>query len=203
MAHDTQTDFFKKQITRIFAEKKVIIDIGGGLRIDQARNNRYEEGYTWIHPYLDTVDYKVLDKVSDFNPDIVGDIHALPLPDESVDAIVCIAVLEHVEEPQKAVREMHRVLKPGGYCFIFAPFLYYYHAEKGYYGDFYRFTEDGMWYMTKEFSSVEIDPVRGPITTLLNLIPFFSKRTGWASFLDRFARPGSKQVSGCNVFCIK
>jgi len=55
--------------------------------------------------------------------------------------------LEHVENPIKAAREMYRALKPNGYCFVYVPFLYYYHAEKGYYGDFWRFTEDSTKYM--------------------------------------------------------
>ena len=65
--------------------------------------------------YIKRVDYKILDKVADYSPDIVGDIHELPLEDNSVDAILCSAVLEHVEEPQRAVKEMYRVLKKGGY----------------------------------------------------------------------------------------
>ncbi|HRJ12033.1 MAG TPA: methyltransferase domain-containing protein [Alphaproteobacteria bacterium] len=42
----------------------------------------------------------------------VGEV--LPLPDASVDLIVCHTVLEHVRDPEKVVSEMHRVLRPGG-----------------------------------------------------------------------------------------
>ena len=145
-----------------------------------------------------------MDKVADYHPDIVGDIHNIPLEDNSVDAIICSAILEHVEEPQKAVREMYRVLKPGGYCFIYVPFLYYYHPMKGYYGDFYRFTYDGVEYMTRDFSQVEIQNVRGALSTVMNLLPFFSKKTRMFDVLDRWVRKqDSKQTSGYNMFCIK
>ncbi len=195
--------FFEEKIRKIFTDKKYVVDIGGTLRIDETRNNRKEIRNDWIIPLTKEADYKVLDKVADFNPDIVGDIHSLPLADNSVDAIICIAVLEHVEDPKRAVEEVYRVLKPGGYAFFYAPFLFYYHPEKGYYGDFYRFTKEGFGYLTRQFSSVEMVPVRGPFATIANLVPFLSKRTGWLDWLDRMLRPHSDQVSGYNVFCVK
>ncbi len=41
----------------------------------------------------------------------VGTLEALPLADESVDAVTCLLVLHHVEEPVRVLREMHRVLR--------------------------------------------------------------------------------------------
>ncbi len=197
-------DFSQKKLKKIFQEKKYIIDIGGGLRIDENRNNRIDKKNLWIKDYLNQVDYKILDKTGDYNPDIVGDIHKLPLDDNSVDAIICFAVLEHVEEPQKAVKEMHRALKPGGYCMIYVPFLYYYHPMKGYYKDFYRFTYDGMEYLTRDFSKVEIQNVRGALSTVMNLFPLFSKKTKMFDWLDKLlGKQASKQTSGYIAFCIK
>ncbi|MFI5260379.1 MAG: class I SAM-dependent methyltransferase [Candidatus Paceibacteria bacterium] len=196
-------EFFEEKMKKIFTEKKVIIDIGGGLRTDPERNNRKKEN-AWLDAYMQKTDYKVLDKVPDYNPDIVGDIHALPLADNSVDAIICISVLEHVEEPQLAVREMYRVLKPGGYCYIYVPFLFYYHPMKGYYGDFYRFTLDGCRYMARDFREVETHNARGAIGTVFNLFPAFSKKTAVFDFLDRvFGKTKSNQTSGYAVFCVK
>lgn len=196
--------FFREKIEKIFSEKKYILDIGGGLRVDKEKNNRSNTEQDWIFPLLSKVDYKVMDKVPDYHPDVVGDIHAIPLPDNSVDAIICSSVLEHVEEPQKAMKEIYRVLKPGGYCFLYVPFLYYYHPMKGYYKDFYRFTYDGVEYITRDFSSVEIQNVRGAVSTAMNLFPFLSKKTGVFDFIDRLVhKDASKQTSGYNVFCVK
>jgi ArsR family transcriptional regulator len=47
-----------------------------------------------------------------------GELTALPLADASVDAAVCILVLHHVEDPASAVREMGRVLRPGGVALV-------------------------------------------------------------------------------------
>lgn len=43
-----------------------------------------------------------------------GDAHALPLPDASVDAAFAHMVLHSLEEPERAVRELARIVRPGG-----------------------------------------------------------------------------------------
>jgi ubiquinone/menaquinone biosynthesis C-methylase UbiE len=54
--------------------------------------------------------------------DIVSDIVSIPLPDHSVDAIMCTEVLEHIPDPVAAIKEFARLVKPGGYLLITAPF---------------------------------------------------------------------------------
>ena len=198
--------FFREKVEKIFTEKKHIIDIGGGLRVLKNRGNRYNPEHEWIRPYLENVKYEILDPVSDYNPDIIGDIHDLPLEDNSVEALICIAVLEHIENPHKAVSEMRRVLKPGGHAFIYVPFLYYYHAEVGYYKDYWRYSRDAIEMLFKNFSVLEIVSVRGSIGTWIRLSPL-----GRYKFIEKFAYKAdkffnkikSKQVSGYNIFVTK
>jgi ubiquinone/menaquinone biosynthesis C-methylase UbiE len=54
--------------------------------------------------------------------DIVSDITTIPLSDQSVDAIMCTEVFEHIPNPVLAIKEFSRLLKPGGYLLITAPF---------------------------------------------------------------------------------
>lgn len=149
---------------------------------------------------------KYWDPVPKYNPDIVGDIHALPFADNSQEALICIAVLEHVKHPFKAVDEMYRVLKPGGHCFVYVPFLFYYHPMKGYYDDYWRFTYDGLVELFKGFRNVEMQNVRGAAETCVYLSPLGRIKTinAIARFLDAlFGKTASRQTSGYNIFATK
>ncbi|GEO12124.1 class I SAM-dependent methyltransferase [Segetibacter aerophilus] len=54
--------------------------------------------------------------------DIVSDITSIPRPDATFDAIMCTEVFEHVPDPVAAFKELNRLLKPGGYLLVTAPF---------------------------------------------------------------------------------
>jgi SAM-dependent methyltransferase len=54
--------------------------------------------------------------------DIISDITNIPEPDASFDAVMCIEVLEHLSDPIQAIRELTRLLKPGGHLILTAPF---------------------------------------------------------------------------------
>lgn len=198
--------FYKERLIKIFTEKKNIIDIGGSLRILKDRGNIYTHQHDWLIPYMGKVSYQILDVVPDYNPHIVGDIHALPFKDNTIDAILCISVLEHVLDPRQAIKEMYRVLKPGGYCFVYVPFLFYYHAEKGYFADYWRFTKDILPILFKNFSSMELKNALGAIATWVNISPLGALKpvTSFASFLDLiFHKKNSNQASGYDIFLIK
>lgn len=61
--------------------------------------------------------------------DIVADLGSLPFKNDSVDAVFCTSVLEHVMEPQNVLNEIFRILKPGGLCYLTTPFIYPYHSS--------------------------------------------------------------------------
>jgi ubiquinone/menaquinone biosynthesis C-methylase UbiE len=74
--------------------------------------------------------------------DIVGDIHELPILDDSFDCVFCTGTLEHVRDPWKAVQELRWIiLRPGGIVHIDVPFIQGYHPDPT---DFWRFTLDGL-----------------------------------------------------------
>jgi ubiquinone/menaquinone biosynthesis C-methylase UbiE len=54
-------------------------------------------------------------------PDINGDGLALPLRDNCVDMVLNIAVIEHIGNPAQIIKEISRVLKPGGFFVLVGP----------------------------------------------------------------------------------
>jgi SAM-dependent methyltransferase len=59
--------------------------------------------------------------------DIISDITQIPEPDGAFDAVLCTEVLEHVPHPEAALRELVRLLKPGGELVLTAPFVSFTH----------------------------------------------------------------------------
>ncbi len=57
------------------------------------------------------------------NPDVVHDLRVFPYPfaDNSADHIELVHLLEHLEDPFGAMRELHRILRPGGSLYIAVP----------------------------------------------------------------------------------
>lgn len=90
--------------------------------------------------------------------DIVCDIVSVPEPDASFDAVMCVEVLEHLPDAIPAVREMSRLLKPGGHLVLTAPFCSLTHFSP------YHFTTgfNRYWYERHlpeaGLSIVEIEP---------------------------------------------
>lgn len=51
------------------------------------------------------------------------DIHAMPFENNRFDIVLCNHVLEHVQDDLQALREIHRVLRPGGFTILQVPFF--------------------------------------------------------------------------------
>lgn len=62
-------------------------------------------------------------------PDYASPAEKLPVPDASYDMVLLSEVLEHLPEPEKALAEAFRVLRPSGMLICAAPFLYPLHAD--------------------------------------------------------------------------
>lgn len=151
----------------LISKEKIVLDIGGGDRFQK-----------WLEPYKDLFknsDYKTMDYDARTGADVVGDIHAIPLKDGSVDAIICSSVLEHVKDPIRAVLELKRVLKRGGKIFVYVPSIYPYHARKGSYPDYWRFFDDSLLFMFEGFSKVELIKAGGYFKTLSFFFPMQHK----------------------------
>jgi SAM-dependent methyltransferase len=94
---------------------------------------------------------------------LICDAHDIPLADASLDGLVAQAVLEHVVDPHAAVREIHRVLKPGGLVYAETPFMQQMHGGRY---DFERFTYWGHRRLFRDFSEVDSGVACGPAMAL-------------------------------------
>lgn len=76
------------------------------------------------------------------------------LPNDSFEFILCTEVIEHVANPFKAVKEIYRILKPGGFLFLSTPFNFRIHGPLP---DNWRFTEHGIRELLKKFNIIELN----------------------------------------------
>lgn len=80
-----------------------------------------------------------------------GDAMALPVRSESCDLLLSQEVLEHLPDPDAAVRELVRVLRPGGRLYCQTPFIIGYHPCPD---DFWRFTLSGVRHLLERHGLV-------------------------------------------------
>ncbi|HOG11138.1 MAG TPA: class I SAM-dependent methyltransferase [Smithella sp.] len=93
--------------------------------------------------------------------DYVCDATEIPVPDACFDVVLCTEVLEHVPEPIRVVKEIARILKPGGKLILTAPLGSGIHQEPyHFYGGYTPF-----WYRKflgeAGFESITIEPNAG------------------------------------------
>jgi SAM-dependent methyltransferase len=96
--------------------------------------------------------------------DVAGDAHQLPFPGGVFQRVECDAVLEHVRSPERVMRELERVLAPGGYLHLVTPFCHPFHE---YPKDYRRFTLDGLKEMAGGMEVIAEGWRTGPTATLL------------------------------------
>jgi SAM-dependent methyltransferase len=85
--------------------------------------------------------------------DLMADAHKLPFVSESFNICILSAVLQYCRDPFQVVKEVHRVLLPGGVAIIDAPFIQQYCLGTL---DLYRFSIDGL----KTICSRHLDIIR-------------------------------------------
>lgn len=107
----------------------------------------------------ETVDIVATDVAFGPETDLICDAHHLPFQDETFDAVVAQAVLEHVADPHRCVDEMHRALKPDGLVHAETPFLQQMHMKPY---DFTRFTLVGYRRLFARFDDIACGPTCGP-----------------------------------------
>ncbi len=122
---------------------------------------------------------------------------ALPFEDGAFDAAVNIVVLEHTPEPARVLKEIARVLRPGGRLLLVAPQMWEVHQARH---NYYRFTRHGLARLLAEaaLSDPIIRPIGGYFTLLgrrtLNGLRFFQNGWRWLLFPLAAAAAGTSAL---------
>jgi len=102
------------------------------------------------------------------------DITSIPFPDNFLDCLICLNVLEHIQDDAAVLREFNRILKPDGVACIVVPFgdkLYDYYDEALMHVRRYAKNE-----LVKKLQDNGFRVVRHVFLSSLMFIPFFFKK---------------------------
>tara|TARA_B100001057_G_C22728639_1_gene902801 strand:- start:203 stop:877 length:675 start_codon:yes stop_codon:yes gene_type:complete len=190
-------DFRDKVLNEIKIDDEVL-DIGMAMR-DKHKNIKSK--------LLETLDVNDFGDYPDIICDICSNIEGL---EKKYDKIICLAILEHVYDPFKAVGNLKKMLKDDGIIYGYVPYLYYYHAPRDLkFQDYFRFSKDALAYLFKDFKDIELFPIRGRISSPLNILfagrwKRYIEKTKINIFLDKLSsdEKNSIQCSGYN-FIVK
>ena len=96
---------FYEQILQfhLLPKNSSVLEIGPGLNLNRKH----------VEEYLPDITYKTLDIAEDLNPDYLGSVHDIPLPDDSFDAVFAFEILEHLpfDKFELSLREIKRVVR--------------------------------------------------------------------------------------------
>lgn len=113
----------KKQIEPL--EPRTILEVGASTGLNcYALAKLFDGSQVWgVEPETQAVEVARSMKVTEgLSPNIIEGVgENIPLPNESVDLILCHTVIEHVRDVPKVISEMNRVLTPGGVIHLEAP----------------------------------------------------------------------------------
>jgi SAM-dependent methyltransferase len=151
---------FMRRVAREVPPRSRVIDVGAG-------DAPYRELFGHVE-YV-TADWEHSVHEDGATSDVKAPADALPVEDESFDAVLLTQVLEHVPDPRKVLGELLRILRPGGRLYLTAPLVWELHELPF---DYYRYTSPGLRHLMEEagFEDVEVDARNDCFSTLAQLM---------------------------------
>jgi SAM-dependent methyltransferase len=155
------------------AAGKRVLDVGCGLK-------------PYYPFFAGAAEYVGVDVQENPHADLHGPIEALPVEDGSFDIVLCTQVLEHVDDPPLAIRELHRVTAPGGRVLASTHGTMVYHPNPV---DHWRWTHTGLERLfdaNGSWARIDVEPGAGTTAALAMLVArslhLLAKRAGvaWA-----------------------
>ncbi len=162
-------DKYFLEATHVLTEGMKILDVGGKRHGKRGEFN--------IEKMNLDVQYVNIDPST--SPDYECDASSIPVNKETFDAVVCGETLEHIPNPIDVLKEINRLLKPGGRVIITVPFMYHIHADPEDYG---RYTPT-YWRVAAGqagFSGISIQPQGGLYVVAASLF-----KTWWQEWKSR------------------
>lgn len=106
---------FRKFILMFTGRWETVVDIGSG------------SGWTSAIPhkrifFVDLSMKNLLSLKDETSGPLLSDAHRLPFKDESIEFLIASEIIEHLNDPEIAAREMWRVMKPGGRIVLSTPY---------------------------------------------------------------------------------
>jgi SAM-dependent methyltransferase len=171
-----------------FNASHTILDIGCG-------NKPYAKYFT--------ATYLGLDPYPETRADIIRDAWDSGLSDNSCDGVILNQSLEHIPDTLNTIREVRRVLKPGGLILVTvpqtmrnhskpipsesAPYKNFDRRQIPYWNDdYWRFTKFGLIYLFQDFTILELSETNGYLSTLIQLWNYFLASFGLGKLLAPF-----------------
>jgi SAM-dependent methyltransferase len=146
---------FVARAAAVVPEGALVLDAGAG-----------EQTYAplFAHAHYESADFEQVGKEY-AKATYTCDLADIPVEDGRFDFVLFSQVLEHIPEPSLVLRELHRVLKPGGTLWLSTP-LFYEEHEQPY--DFFRYTQFGLRHLLEgaAFSIERIEWLEGYFATL-------------------------------------
>lgn len=139
--------------------------------------------------------YVGVDPVDNPRAELKGAVENLPVDDASFDIVLCNQVLEHCDDPARAVSELRRVTAPGGRVLASTHGVMAYHPSPT---DYWRWTHAGLEKLFSEngaWESVRVTPASGTTACLGMLIAMYLDLGLRRAGIGALARP---LVAGIN-----
>ena len=138
-----------------------VLDVGCGAK-------PYEPLFT-----AHAASYVGVDPVDNPRAELKGSVEDLPVEDGTFDVVLCNQVLEHCDNPVKAVTELRRVAAPGGRVLVTTHGVMPYHPSPT---DYWRWTHAGLEKLFTEngtWASVRVTPASGTTACLGMLLAMY------------------------------
>lgn len=156
-----------KTTSRILLEQELIPILqktwGGNILDVGSKDARYKK-------HIQHFTYTTLDNDPKHKTDIIADITTYKTK-QKYDTILCTQVLEHIPNPQKAIQQMHKLLKKGGTLILTTPFIFPIHSNS----DYYRFSPQALQELLKKFKTTTITPVGNFISASWTIFNFHNQ----------------------------